>query len=150
MWLITCLLHACSALYCELSAGFSCQAVSSGVAGYCCLPDRPSPTPPLLRPLEVRLVRADSWRVPSPTWLGLSDDDIPRVCGAFSEATWQSSWLSIRRFLGKIVIDVTIHMALYLHYFLECPYHVFKMSCTVSKDVNKLWYRSLPATTYCY
>ena len=60
-WLITCLLHVCSALYCELSACLSCQAVSSGVAGYCCLPDRPSPTPPLLCLPEVCLVRADSW-----------------------------------------------------------------------------------------
>ena len=63
-WLITCLLHACSALYCELSAGLSCQAVSSGVAGYGCLPDGPSSTPPLLRLHEVRLVRAASWHVP--------------------------------------------------------------------------------------
>ena len=36
------------------------QAVSSGVAGCSCLPDRPSPTPPPLRLHEVRLVRAAS------------------------------------------------------------------------------------------
>ena len=61
MWLIMCLLRICSALYCKLSAGLSHQAVSSGVAGYSCLTDGPSPTPPLLRPLEVHLVRAASW-----------------------------------------------------------------------------------------
>ena len=47
MWLITCLLRVCSALYCELSASLSCQAVSSGEAGCSCLPDGPSSTPPL-------------------------------------------------------------------------------------------------------
>ena len=61
MWLIMCLLRICSALYCKLSASLSCQAVSSGVAGYSCLPDRLSPTPSLLCPLEVHLVRAVSW-----------------------------------------------------------------------------------------
>ena len=60
MWLIMCLLCVCSAFYCELSASFSCQAVSSGVAGYSCSPGRPSPTPSLLCPLEVCLVRAAS------------------------------------------------------------------------------------------
>ena len=43
----------CSALYCELSAGLSCQAVSSGEAGYSCLPVVPSPTPPLPHCMEV-------------------------------------------------------------------------------------------------
>ena len=62
-WLIMCLLCVCSALYCELSAGLSCQAVSSGVAGYSCLPAERSPIPPLLCLLEVHLVRADSWQV---------------------------------------------------------------------------------------
>ena len=61
-WPIMCLLHVCPAFYCKLSAGLSCQAVSSGVAGYSYLPDRPSPTPLLLRPLEVHLVRAASWQ----------------------------------------------------------------------------------------
>ena len=59
---IMCLLRVCSAPYCELSAGLSCQAVSSGVAGYSCLPDEPSPTPLPLCPLEVCLVRAASWQ----------------------------------------------------------------------------------------
>ena len=54
-WLITCLLRVCSVLYCKLSASLSRQAVSSGEAGCSCLLDRPSPTLPLLRPLEVRL-----------------------------------------------------------------------------------------------
>ena len=62
-WLITCLLCVCPAPYCKLSAGPSRQAVSSGVAGYSCLPDRPSPTPSPLRPLEVHLVRAASWHL---------------------------------------------------------------------------------------
>ena len=62
-WLITCLLRACSALYCKLSAGLSCQAVSSGVAGYSCLPDGPNPTPSLLHLHEVHLVRAVSWQI---------------------------------------------------------------------------------------
>ena len=63
-WLIACLLHVCSAFYCKLSASLFCQAVSSGVAGCSCLPDGPSPTPPLLCPLEVHLVRAASWHDP--------------------------------------------------------------------------------------
>ena len=60
MWLIMCLLCVCSALFCELSAGLSCQAVSSGVVGYSCLPDGPSSTPPSLHLHEVHLVRAAS------------------------------------------------------------------------------------------
>ena len=63
MWLITCLLRVCSALYCKLSASLSRQAVSSGKAGYSCLPDGPSPTPLLLCPLEVYSVRAASWHI---------------------------------------------------------------------------------------
>ena len=66
-WLITCLLRVCSALYCELSVGLSCQVVSSGVAGCSCLPDGPSSTPSLLCLHEVRLVRAASWQKPSST-----------------------------------------------------------------------------------
>ena len=69
MWLITCLLCVCSALYCELSAGPSCQAVSSRVAGCSCLPDRPSPTPPLLHLHEVHLVRAASWHISSSSFV---------------------------------------------------------------------------------
>ena len=65
--LITCLLRVCSAFYCELSVGLFRQAVSSGVAGCSCLPDGPSPTPPLLRRHAIRLVRAASWQVSS--WL---------------------------------------------------------------------------------
>ena len=62
-WLIMCLLRICSALYCELSVGLSCQTVSSGVAGCSCLPDGPSPTPPPLRRHAIRLVRAASWHL---------------------------------------------------------------------------------------
>ena len=37
-----------------------CQPLLPGCEFYSCLPDVPSPTPLLLRPLEVRLVRAAS------------------------------------------------------------------------------------------
>ena len=97
MWLITCLLRVCSALYCELSAGLSCQAVSSGVAGCSCLPDGPSSTPPSLHLHEVCLVRAASWHHASK--MQISDGQV-QFSLVLSYICWTMNWTlsSVQRF----------------------------------------------------
>ena len=142
-WLITCLLHVCSALYCELSVGLSCQAVSSGVAGCSCLPDGPSPTPPPLRLHEVGLVRAASWQLRSrPVWTaylpvmtmvyGVSHIiSHGQVVSVGMEYHIYDIWLIPRIVvLGWVITRVTVLGLWYLREELESPHQLYKNSST--------------------
>ena len=119
MWLITCLLHVCSAICCEPAVCLVRQHVYSNEIRCCCLPIGLSCPPPLLCLPEVHLadhVRAKPWHqhVTSPV-LFFAFTSFSLSISHETELTDRCHWLITNK-LTRFLCDVALLWQCGTHY----------------------------------